>query len=172
MRLFTTSQPPTASVRGNPFAAAFTLIEMICALAIIAVLIAMALVSAVDWNRGAALRAAALETHACLNLSRQTAVAAGTPAWFVSGATNSAIGRGWYAVATNPSSPPVGFLHGLPAGCRFADDTSWQIRFDPDGSCSATCDVFVIIREIRPANYLAATILVYRATGYATILDM
>lgn len=162
---------------------AYSLIELLCVMALVLVLLAIALPSTTDWGRGAAMRTSAANLRSSLAVARRWAVSHGTRTSLVFG-NEQAIDRG-YCVVMSSASGRIGQTNYLAKGIGFYTagsvnsvpfDTNdvGSLEFALDGSCTAgalsnladTVDI-VLAEPNRLPGGMRATITVYRTTGYA-----
>ena len=151
-------RPAAAGLRG------FTLLELLCVLGLIVFLLSVALGSSLGWGRASGLRASVLEVKSSLTLTRQLAVTHGTRASVFYGNFTTPVPSGHYVVSTNDGSAIIGETNYLPKGFVFATNDAGSVAFQPDGT--STGDTDIVVREVRGANFLAATVTVGRATGF------
>jgi prepilin-type N-terminal cleavage/methylation domain-containing protein len=144
----------------------FTLIEVLSVMAIMTLLLAIALGSALGWGRSSGLRASVLNVKPSLALTRQLAVTHSVTTSFVFSNVVSPVACGYYVVTTNDLTAGFGETNYLPKGFVFDTSTWSRVDFMADGACTNASDPTVVIREIRSVNYLATTITVVRTTGF------
>jgi hypothetical protein len=104
-------------------------------------------------------------------LTRQLAVTHDVRSLFSFGNVTLPVETGYYVVSTNDAGGIIGETNYLPKGFIFDTALPGSVQFLADGSCAASSDINIVVREIRSANYLAATIAVFRATGFAGTLE-
>lgn len=150
----------------------FSVIELLCVMALVLILLVIALPSTTDWGRGAGMRTSAANLRSSLAVARRWAVSHGTRTRLVCG--NDASATRGYCVVRSAAGTRVGHTNYLAKGIGFDTNSVGIIEFDPDGSCTGattnwSADVrnIVLVEPNRLATGLRSTIMVYRTTGYA-----
>jgi prepilin-type N-terminal cleavage/methylation domain-containing protein len=149
----------------------FTLVEILCVMAIMVLLLTLALANTRGWGRGVGMRSATAGVRACLRLTREWAMTHGSVTEFQYG--NAGLpARGYYVVFSHRDGN-VGATNFLPSGVIFATNTPLPLAFEPDGSCSGASNAAAtLIAMTEPSggtNALTSTIKVYHASGYASL---
>jgi prepilin-type N-terminal cleavage/methylation domain-containing protein len=147
--------------------AAFTLIEMLAVVAIVAILIALTLGSYSSWGRSAGMRVAAANLRSSLNLARQWAVTHQVRTSFTCGNAGSPL-RGFYVIS-DATWGDIGRTNYLAVGVVFPNGWTRTLQFRPDGSCEALNNAFdlVVVELGKETNGLSTRIRVIPATGMA-----
>ena len=155
----------------------FTLLELVCVMAIMALLLAMLLPAYVDWGRGSAMRGSLLNVQASLSLARQLAMTRATRTRFDYGNLASEP-TGYYRILdvgvalTTTNELALTTTNYLADGVLFniGTDTVVRIEFKPDGTCAGWSGnaVALVLREVeeRGSAGLAATVTIHRLTGH------
>ena len=153
------------------FRRGFTTIELLCVMAVAAILLGIALASSIHWGRGTAVRAAVSGTRSSLGLARRWAVTHRTGTDWHCG--NSAAGDRGFCVIRPGSAGMLGNTNFLPSGILFSTGSTGTITFTSDGSCFTsnsawsgdTMEIVLADREL-PGGISASTVILYRVTGY------
>ena len=160
-------------MRKAPRRAAYSLIELLVVLTIIAALFTLAMGAFLSWGRATSVRTAAYNCTTTLDLARQWAITHRTPATvelFNDGPQGIYTIRGVFGDVDTPRL--VCPTNRLPNAVLFSSPTPPTLIFSPDGSADwepqqeVTCTI--IMREFGPPTEvaLASTITVSRLTGY------
>jgi len=134
-------------------------------MAIMVVLMAIAMVSFLQWGRGTAMRSAIIVVKSNLVSARQWAITHRVPTHFICGNTNGVMAQnGFFVVTTNnASSGVIGTINYLQSRVQFS--TTNDICFMLDGSCTGTTSLVTIGLT---GQALTNSITVYALTGRAT----
>ena len=174
-------ETPAPQCRGHSWLRSFSLIELLCVMALVLILLVIALPSTTDWGRGAGMRTSVANLRSSLAVARRWAVSHGTTTSLHCGNDRS-VNRGFCVVRnadgtrighTNYLAKGIGFGTNVTNGVLFDLDGIGTVSFKSDGSCAAnaatnwqTLDI-VLVEPTRASGGLRSTIVVYRTTGYA-----
>ena len=146
---------------------AFTLIEMLCVMAIFAILLSIAAAASVHWGRATRLRSSVRKAASSLDHARQWAVTYRMPTAFAP-ANDAGVLRGCYLI-TNAGQRVIGVTNYLASGIVWAGNLE-PVVFLPDGCADVPGDrQFVLSETNKGARNLAVTLTVYRVTGRTRI---
>lgn len=159
----------------------FSLIELLCVMALVLILLLIALPSTTDWGRGAGMRTSVANLRSSLAVARRWAVSHGTRTRLECG-NDQSVNRGFCVVRnadgtrighTNYLAKGIGFGTNIIGGMTFDTNGVGNVAFKSDGSCVALAATnwqaldIVLVEPDRFPGGLKSTILVYRTTGYA-----
>jgi prepilin-type N-terminal cleavage/methylation domain-containing protein len=152
----------------------FTLVELLAVMAIMAVLLAIAVATSIDWGRGTGMRASTRSVKTSLAFARQWAMTRGSRTALAFGNAGPPH-QGFYAV-TNSLDGMIGNTNYLAKGVVFSNSVDDRIVFNADGSCGGSSSNWpsgvyrlVLWERERGTNGLVSSIRLHRLTGCATI---
>ena len=162
-----------SSHNSNSDSGAFSLIELVAVMAIVATMLSIALTASIDWGRGTAMRGAVMNLRAALVMARQCAVTHAESSTFAYG--NSPRSDNGYFVVRRAAGGNISPTNYLPNGISFRATNANEIVFMADGSGGGPAEWPGDVRQIilwenaRQALGLTSTVTVFRVTGHAGV---
>ncbi len=164
----------TASKNNN----AYTLLEMLMVMTIVAIIFTIAIGSYISWGRSTNIATASRNCTTTLDLARQWAVTHRTPA-IIDFHNSDSQGRYTISAITGDNREPILInpTNRLPQGVIFSDPTPDRLIFLPDGSAywepedPLRCSIVMREYAMPEQNALASTVTVSRLSGYIEISE-